>query len=189
MSGMSFARKSALLSAATALTVTLAAPAAAHADTVDNLLAKMPAGQISCSQAKQYWTNSADYNQKKSQALAVATVHPRGNEVRDAIGRMDEAIARCGLNGTTGQGKPVNTGGQRGNAPAPKPAPAPSPAPAKNAKVIELGTIPGQPTVDVPFLGQTFRIPDAAKIAQNAVSQLQLPQIPQIQQLQQLSSF
>ncbi|MCT1428950.1 hypothetical protein [Corynebacterium sp. p3-SID1241] len=181
---MSFARKSALLSAATALTVTLAAPAAAHADAVDNLLAKMPAGQISCSQAKQYWTNSADYNQKKSQALAVATVHPRGNEVRDAIGRMDEAIARCGLNGTTGQGKPVNTGGQRGNAPAPKPAPAP--APAKNAKVIELGTIPGQPTVDVPFLGQTFRIPDAAKIAQNAVSQFQLPQI---QQLQQLSSF
>ncbi|MDV2424025.1 hypothetical protein RAE13_06315, partial [Corynebacterium curieae] len=119
---MSFARKSALLSAATALTVTLAAPAAAHADTVDNLLTKMPAGQISCSQAKQYWTNSADYNQKKSQALAVATVHPRGNEVRGAIGRMDEAIARCGLNGTTGQGKPVNTGGQRGNAPAPKPA-------------------------------------------------------------------
>ena len=50
----------------------------------------MPAGQISCSQAKQYWTNSADYNQKKSQALAVATVHPRGNEVRDAIGRMDD---------------------------------------------------------------------------------------------------
>ena len=62
-------------------------------------------------------------------------------------------------------------------------------ASVKNTKVIELGTIPGQPTVDVPFLGQTFRIPDAAKIAQNAISQFQLPQIPQIQQLQQLSSF
>jgi len=113
--------------------------------------------------------------------------HVQCSQVRGAIGRMDEAIARCGLNGTTGQGKPVNTGGQRGNAPAPKPAPAP--APAKNGKVIELGTIPGQPTVDVPFLGQTFRIPYAAKIAQNAVSQFQQPQIPQIQQLQQLSSF
>ena len=94
---MSFARKSALLSAATALTVTLAAPAAAHADAVDTLLAKLPAGQISCSQAKQYWTNSADYNQKKSQALAAANFHPRGGEIRDAIARADEAIARCGL--------------------------------------------------------------------------------------------
>ncbi|HAT1144319.1 TPA: hypothetical protein JAJ60_000867 [Corynebacterium striatum] len=158
---MSFVRKSALLTAATAITVSLATPAAS-ADMVDDYLAKVPAGQISCDQASRYYTNASDYNSKKSQALAAANFHPRGGEIRDAIARADEAIARCGLNG----GSP---------APAPKPAPAP-------ANVISVGVVPGQPTVDVPVGPQVFRIPDINKIIQDLFSQAQ-------SQVSQLSSF
>lgn len=158
---MSKVRKSALLTAATAITVSLATPAAS-ADMVDNYLAKVPAGQISCDQASRYYTNASDYNSKKSQALAAAKFHPRGGEIRDAIARADEAIARCGLNG----GAP---------APAPKPAPAP-------ANVISVGVVPGQPTVDVPVGPQVFRIPDINKIIQDLFSQAQ-------SQVSQLSSF
>lgn len=156
---MSKVRKSALLTAATAITVSLATPAAS-ADMVDNYLAKVPAGQISCDQASRYYTNASDYNSKKSQALAAAKFHPRGGEIRDAIARADEAIARCGLNG---------------GAPAPKPAPAP-------ANVISVGVVPGQPTVDVPVGPQVFRIPDINKIIQDLFSQAQ-------SQVSQLSSF
>lgn len=158
---MSKVRKFALLTAATAITVSLATPAAS-ADMVDNYLAKVPAGQISCDQASRYYTNASDYNSKKSQALAAAKFHPRGGEIRDAIARADEAIARCGLNG----GAP---------APAPKPAPAP-------ANVISVGVVPGQPTVDVPVGPQVFRIPDINKIIQDLFSQAQ-------SQVSQLSSF
>lgn len=156
---MSKVRKSALLTAATAITVSLATPAAS-ADMVDDYLAKVPAGQISCDQASRYYTNASDYNSKKSQALAAANFHPRGGEIRDAIARADEAIARCGLNG---------------GAPAPKPAPAP-------ANVISVGVVPGQPTVDVPVGPQVFRIPDINKIIQDLFSQAQ-------SQVSQLSSF
>ncbi|MFR9842188.1 hypothetical protein ACL1IP_12800 [Corynebacterium striatum] len=76
---MSKVRKSALLTAATAITVSLATPAAS-ADMVDDYLAKVPAGQISCDQASRYYTNASDYNSKKSQALAAANFHPRGGE-------------------------------------------------------------------------------------------------------------
>ena len=79
---MSKVRKSALLTAATAITVSLATPAAS-ADMVDDYLAKVPAGQISCDQASRYYTNASDYNSKKSQALAAANFHPRGGEFRD----------------------------------------------------------------------------------------------------------
>ncbi|HAT1275201.1 hypothetical protein HMPREF3155_11120 [Corynebacterium sp. HMSC06D04] len=164
---MSKVRKSALLTAATAITVSLATPAAS-ADMVDDYLAKVPAGQISCDQASRYYTNASDYNSKKSQALAAANFHPRGGEIRDAIARADEAIARCGLNG---------------GAPAPKPAPAPAPKPAPApANVISVGVVPGQPTVDVPVGPQVFRIPDINKIIQDLFSQAQ-------SQVSQLSSF
>lgn len=86
MACMSKVRKSALLTAATAITVSLATPAAS-ADMVDDYLAKVPAGQISCDQASRYYTNASDYNSKKSQALAAANFHPRGGEIRDAIAR------------------------------------------------------------------------------------------------------
>lgn len=160
---MSKVRKSALLTAATAITVSLATPAAS-ADMVDDYLAKVPVGQISCDQASRYYTNASDYNSKKSQALAAANFHPRGGEIRDAIARADEAIARCGLNG---------------GAPAPAPAPKPAPAPAN---VISVGVVPGQPTVDVPVGPQVFRIPDINKIIQDLFSQAQ-------SQVSQLSSF
>ena len=164
---MSKVRKSALLTAATAITVSLATPAAS-ADMVDDYLAKVPAGQISCDQASRYYTNASDYNSKKSQALAAANFHPRGGEIRDAIARADEAIARCGLNG---------------GAPAPKPAPAPAPKPAPApANVISVGVVPGQPTVDVPVGPQVFRIPDINKIIQDLFSQAQ-------SLVSQLSSF
>ncbi|WXX43270.1 hypothetical protein R3O68_00480 [Corynebacterium simulans] len=164
---MSKVRNSALLTAATAITVSLATPAAS-ADMVDDYLAKVPAGQISCDQASRYYTNASDYNSKKSQALAAANFHPRGGEIRDAIARADEAIARCGLNG---------------GAPAPKPAPAPAPKPAPApANVISVGVVPGQPTVDVPVGPQVFRIPDINKIIQDLFSQAQ-------SQVSQLSSF
>lgn len=156
---MSFVRKSALLTAATAITVSLATPAAS-ADMVDDYLAKVPAGQISCDQASRYYTNASDYNSKKSQALAAANFHPRGGEIRDAIVRADEAIVRCGLNG---------------GASAPAPAPAP-------ANVISVGVVPGQPTVDVPVGPQVFRIPDINKIVQHFIAQAQ-------SQVSQLSSF
>lgn len=103
--------KTGLIAAATALTATLASPAIASADVVDDVLAKMPSGQISCSQAKSQYTNASDYNSKKRQALAVAAIHQRGGEIREAIGRMDEAIARCNLNGGGNTG--VNTGGNK----------------------------------------------------------------------------
>ena len=164
---MSKVRKSALLTAATAITVSLATPAAS-ADMVDDYLAKVPAGQISCDQASRYYTNASDYNSKKSQALAAANFHPRGGEIRDAIARADEAIARCGLNGGA-------------SAPKPAPAPAPKPAPAP-ANVISVGVVPGQPTVDVPVGPQVFRIPDINKIIQDLFSQAQ-------SQVSQLSSF
>ncbi|WP_425248786.1 hypothetical protein [Corynebacterium simulans] len=167
MACMSKVRNSALLTAATAITVSLATPAAS-ADMVDDYLAKVPAGQISCDQASRYYTNASDYNSKKSQALAAANFHPRGGEIRDAIARADEAIARCGLNG---------------GAPAPKPAPAPAPKPAPApANVISVGVVPGQPTVDVPVGPQVFRIPDINKIIQDLFSQAQ-------SQVSQLSSF
>ena len=166
---MSKVRKSALLTAATAITVSLATPAAS-ADMVDDYLAKVPAGQISCDQASRYYTNASDYNSKKSQALAAANFHPRGGEIRDAIARADEAIARCGLNGGAPAPKP---------APAPAPAPKPAPAPAN---VISVGVVPGQPTVDVPVGPQVFRIPDINKIIQDLFSQAQ-------SQVSQLSSF
>lgn len=48
-----------MFSAVAALTATLAAPAAG-ADAVDNYLAKIPAGQISCDTDSKYWTNASD---------------------------------------------------------------------------------------------------------------------------------
>ncbi|MEX3516862.1 hypothetical protein VVR26_05270 [Corynebacterium camporealensis] len=174
---MNFARKSALLSAATVLSVSLVAPAA-QADMVDDRLGKVPAGQISCSQANQYWTNTNDYNNKRSQALLAANFHPRGAEIRDAINRMDNAVDRCNLGGNN-----AGNGGNNNAAPAPRPA---APTPAQNNNVISVGTIPGQPTFDVQAFGQTFRLPDLARIAQNAFSQL-TSQIRE--QLDQFSSF
>lgn len=155
-----------LCSAAAAVAVGLATPAAS-ADMVDDYLAKVPAGQISCDQASKYYTNPSDYNSKKSQALAAANFHPRGGEIRDAIARADEAIARCGLGAGGNNGgnantnaAPANNGGNNQAAPAPanqNQAPAnngggqPSPAPANNN---------GFPTFPVTIGNFTIYVPD-----------------------------
>ena len=93
--------KTGLIAAATALTATLASPAIASADVVDDVLAKMPSGQISCSQAKSQYTNASDYNSKKRQALAVAAIHPRGGEVR-VIANPFRRLIGLGKQGTAG---------------------------------------------------------------------------------------
>ncbi len=157
-----------LCSAAAAVTVGLASPAAS-ADMVDDYLAKVPAGQISCEQATKYYTNPSDYNSKKSQALAAANFHPRGGEIRDAIARADEAIARCGLNG--GGGKTAPTNNNQGT-PAPAnnqgaPAHNNQPAPAKNGNGNNSGGTQAPapannafPTIPVTLGSFTIYVPD-----------------------------
>lgn len=159
--------KTGLIAAATALTATLASPAIASADVVDDMLAKMPSGQISCSQAESQYTNASDYNSKKQQALAVANFHSRGGEIRAAISRMDEAIARCGLNGGGNSGN-TNSGNNSGNTNSGNK----SNTDVNGKQVIPVLVQPGMPTVDVPVANVvTFRIPDAAKIVSDAVDQ------------------
>ncbi|MDO5032608.1 hypothetical protein [Corynebacterium sp.] len=163
---MTFARTTALASAA--LVLGLTAPAAS-ADMVDDYLAKVPAGQISCEQASKYYTNASDYNSKKSQALAAANFHPRGAEIRDAIARADEAIARCNLNGQPAPSP------QPAPAPAPAPAPKPAPAPAENSRVIPVFSQPGQPTIDVAVPGTdiVLRVPNVQELINAALAQFQ----------------
>lgn len=184
--------KTSIVAGATALVASAFTPAAS-ADIVDDYLAKMPSGQISCDQASKYWTSESDFQSKKRQALAAATVHPRGGEIRAAISRVEEAANRCGLRGTTG------------SKPAPKPAPkapsrtpdvkspqefAPKPKPSapktgsktpsktpskkytkRNVPVYKFFVGPGMPTFDVPVADvAVVRLPDAAKMAQDAVA-------------------
>ena len=179
--------KTGLLAAATALTATLASPAIASADVVDDVLAKFPAGQISCSQAESQYTNASDYNSKKNQALAVANFHSRGGEIREAIGRMDEAIDRCNLNsntsgntnsgntntGNTNSGNTNNSGNTSGNQNSGNTNSGNKSNTDANGKdVIEILVQPGMPTVDVPVANVvTFRIPDALKMATDAIEQ------------------
>ena len=180
--------KTGLIAAATTLTATLASPAIASADVVDDMLAKMPSGQISCSQAESQYTNASDYNSKKQQALAVANFHSRGGEIRAAISRMDEAIARCGLNGggNSGNNSGNTSGNQNNNSgnnnsgnkntgntnSGNKNTGKKSNTDANGKQVIPVLVQPGMPTVDVPVANvATFRIPDAVKIATDAVEQ------------------
>ena len=137
-----------------AAAIGLSAPTAS-ADMVDDYLAKVPAGQISCEQATKYYTNPSDYSSKKSQALAAANFHPRGPEIRDAVARADEAIARCGLNGGGGNAAPAqNTAPANNTVPANNGGGAPANngnnAPSNNAF----------PTFPVTIGNFTFNVPD-----------------------------
>ncbi|MDY3128251.1 MAG: hypothetical protein SOW59_09050 [Corynebacterium sp.] len=170
-----------MAAATVALSVGLAAPASA--DAIDDYLDKVPGGQISCEQAASYYTNPGDYNNKKSQALAVANFHRRGGEIRSAVTRADEAIARCNLSqggnhGITAreQGDQVTAIGLGRNTPAPGPAVVSPAASATPNQVIPILVVPGQATVDVPVANVVFRIPDVQKIVQNTVAQLPLAQ-------------
>ena len=159
-----------------AAAIGLSAPTAS-ADMVDDYLAKVPAGQISCEQATKYYTNPSDYNSKKSQALAAANFHPRGGEIRDAVARADEAIARCGLNGGNGGGNaaPANNNGNNQGAPAHNNQPAPAnnngnggnKAPANNAF----------PTFPVTIGGFTINVPDILAYLKTLVEGTPLAQL------------
>ena len=160
--------KLALCSVAAA--IGLSAPTAS-ADMVDDYLAKVPSGQISCEQATKYYTNPSDYNSKKSQALAAANFHPRGGEIRDAVARADEAIARCGLNG--GGGNAANNGG----------APANNAAPANNgggASANNGNNAPANnafPTFPVSIGNFTFNVPDILAYLKTLVEGTPLAQL------------
>lgn len=159
-----------------AAAIGLSAPTAS-ADMVDDYLAKVPAGQISCEQATKYYTNPSDYNSKKSQALAAANFHPRGGEIRDAVARADEAIARCGLNGGNGGGNaaPANNNGNNQGAPAHNNQPAPAnnngnggnKAPTNNAF----------PTIPVTFGTFTIYVPDIVAYLKTLVEGTPLAQL------------
>ncbi|OHO63323.1 hypothetical protein HMPREF2743_00805 [Corynebacterium sp. HMSC036D02] len=144
-----------------AAAIGLSAPTAS-ADMVDDYLAKVPAGQISCEQATKYYTNPSDYNSKKSQALAAANFHPRGGEIRDAVARADEAIARCGLNGG---GNTANNGG----------APANNTAPANNGNNAPANN--AFPTFPVTIGNFTFNVPDILAYLKTLVEGTPLAQL------------
>ncbi|KXB56175.1 hypothetical protein HMPREF0307_00325 [Corynebacterium sp. DNF00584] len=180
MARMTIARKAALFAATAGLTATLAAPAAS-ADAIDNYLAKVPSGQISCEQAAKYYTNPTDYNNKKRQALAVATFDSRGPQIRNAISRADEAIARCNLaNGGT-QSNNTTTNNTTTPAPANNQSNTPAPAnnnqaPAQNnTRIIPLFVQAGQPTIDVPVpaANVTVRVPNVPQLIQAAIAKVQ----------------
>ena len=158
-----------------AAAIGLSAPTAS-ADMVDDYLAKVPAGQISCEQATKYYTNPSDYNSKKSQALAAANFHPRGGEIRDAVARADEAIARCGLNG--GGGNAANNGGAPANntAPANKTAPTNNGGtPANNGNKAPANN--AFPTIPVTFGTFTIYVPDIVAYLKTLVEGTPLAQL------------
>ena len=156
----------------------------ASADAIDDALAKLPAGQISCDQASRYWTNDADFNAKKRQAQTIAAFDRRGPQIQAALGRVEEAANRCGLRGTTG--KPANkqqtapAPAQQNAQPAPQNAqpaqpaqqnaqPAPAPAP-QGTPVITLAPA-NVPTFDMPVAGAvTLRLPDLSVIARELLA-------------------
>lgn len=149
----------------------VASPAIAAADPIDDVLNALPAGQITCAQAERYWTNEADYRNKVAQANTLAMFDSRGPQIRAALARVDEAANRCGLKGGS------NTGGN--NAPAPTapaapvaPGPAQSaPAPAPAAQNISLAA-PGTPsfTIDIPGFG-SLTLPDLYRIVAEFLAQ------------------
>lgn len=176
----------------------IAAPVAtqtAHADAIDDALAALPAGEISCAQAEKYWTNDADYNTKVRQARTIAAFDRRGPQILDALGRVESAANRCGLKGTNGGGAQAQRPAQQPARPA-QSAPAPAqpqpqaqpkapaqhaPAPGAPKNLIVLAP-QGVPTFDAPVANvATVRLPDLAVIVQQLLAQYgQGSSIPQL---------
>lgn len=159
------------LSAAAAGTLFAAQPA--HADAIDDALAKLPAGEISCEQAEKYWTNDADYNAKVRQARTIARFDSRGPQILDALARVESAANRCGLKGTNGGNQGGNQQAPAKPAPAQQAQPAPAkPAPAQPGKPLIVLAPQGVPTFDAPVANvATVRLPDLAVIAQQLLAQ------------------
>lgn len=141
----------------------------ASADAIDDALAKLPAGQISCDQASRYWTNDADFNAKKRQAQTIAAFDRRGPQIQAALGRVEEAANRCGLRGTTGAPANKQQPAQQNAQPAQPAQPAPAPAP-QGTPVITLAPA-NVPTFDMPVAGAvTLRLPDLSVIARELLA-------------------
>ncbi|MEH0147862.1 hypothetical protein V6D40_09365 [Corynebacterium sp. Q4381] len=188
-------RSRSLTTAATAaIAGTLVLAPAAQADLIDDALAKLPAGQIPCSQASKYWTNEADYNSKVRQAQTVARFDSRGPQILEALGRVDEAANRCGLKGggnaPARQNPPAQPAqqaqqAQRQNQQAAQQAPAQqdrqaqqaqqAPAPAQQAPAgqrIQLAPA-GVPSFEVPVGGVgTVVLPDVLTLLRQALAEI-----------------
>lgn len=150
---------------------TLATPAIASADIIDNALAALPSGEISCSQAEKYWTTEADYNSKVAQANALAMFDSRGPQIKAALARVDEAANRCGLKGGTvaAQGEttaPQDNTGTSQTAPAPAAPAAPAATPVVNLAPAGSPTF----TIEVPGVGGV-QLPDLYQIVQQFLAQ------------------
>lgn len=170
-----------------AMTATLAGTVAlaptAGADAIDDALAKMPSGPISCDQASRYWTNDADYQQKVRQARAVAAFDRRGPQILDALSRVDEAANRCGLKGGAKPAQPKqNNQGNQKNQQQSQPKQPQQTQPKQQAQnpqdlnvspqLINLAPA-GVPTVEVPVANVvTLQLPDIIKMIQQALAQI-----------------
>ena len=177
-----------------AMTATLAGTVAlaptAGADAIDDALAKLPSGPISCDQASRYWTNDADYQQKVRQARAIAAFDRRGPQILDALSRVDEAANRCGLKGTQGGAKPAQNNQPKQNQQQPQQQPKQN-QPAQNQQPKQNNQNPqnlnvrpqfperinlapaGAPSFDVPVANiTTLQLPDIIKMIQQALAQI-----------------
>ena len=173
-----------------AMTATLAGTVAlaptAGADAIDDALAKLPSGPISCDQASRYWTNDADYQQKVRQARAIAAFDRRGPQILDALSRVDEAANRCGLKGTQGGAKPAqNNQPKQSNQQQPQQPKQTQPKPQQQTQNPQnLNVRPqiperinlapaGAPSFDVPVANiTTLQLPDIIKMIQQALAQI-----------------
>lgn len=188
-----FSARTLALGAAVASTIALAP--AAQADMIDDALAKLPSGPISCDQAKRYWTNEADYNSKVRQAQTVARFDSRGPQILNALARVDEAANRCGLKGggnnaggsgnagggtaQNNQRAPQNNQGQQNQPQQQAPrqgqqgqpqqqAPAPAAPAAQNTIVLAPA---GAPSFEVPVNGVgTVVLPDVLAMLRQALA-------------------
>ena len=163
---------------------TLIASPTASADIVDDALAALPPGPISCEQAQRYWTDEADYNNKVAQAQMVARFDPRGPQILEALARVDEAATRCGLKDGAAPAP--------AQSPAPAPAPAPAQQPARQPGPLGPGASPssqapisvyipahinlsvqGMPAFEVPVAGvTTVALPDVLAMLRQALVEI-----------------
>lgn len=171
------------VAATTAAAAALSLAPVASADAIDDTLAKLPQGPISCEQAERYWTNEADYNTKVRQAQTIARFDSRGPQILAALARVDEAATRCGLKGggnapaqnrtqQPANQQPANRNQQPAQPARPaQPAQPAQPAkPAQTAPVINL-VPPGMPSVAVPVAGvATLQLPDILKMIIDALA-------------------
>lgn len=165
-----------------ALAGTVALAPTAGADAIDDALAKMPSGPISCDQASRYWTNDADYQQKVRQARAVAAFDRRGPQILDALSRVDEAANRCGLKGGAKPAQPKQSNQQNTQPKQPQQQPQqaqPKQQQAQNPQNLNVSpqlinlAPAGVPTVEVPVANVvTLQLPDIIKIIQQALAQI-----------------